>query len=422
MDNSSPARPAVAKEPPLISPTLLLFLFAMVLANIGGNMYGTLLPLYLKDLGADVGQIGLFFTLSQVIPLALQILGGWLSDSIGRLRAVALGSIGGLFSYAALILAPTWEWLLLASAFSAISGALVAPSFDAFIAESSDPRNRARVFGISQSLFMVVGVIGPLLGGYLADERGYKFMLIVAGSFYLVATLIRISMARRASQIERASRAEFSFAGLKGNLRAMIVLLISGGVITWILITDGILDTAFAMCLNLLPVYMQEIGSLSLKQIGLVNSVFGLAMMVTNIPGGWLADRLGERVGVVLSLLMVGSGLALLIFMPEQNIAFYLLSFILAGSGLGFSNPAIRSLISKSVPDELRGTAFGFFGTSLGLISLPAPWIGGQLWQRFSPRLPFLVAVIASFLVTIPVWFKFRLPEGETQPELATDG
>ena len=135
MDNSVPQ----AKKEPLLSSTLLLFLFAMILANIGGNMYGSLLPLYLKDLGADVGQIGLFFTLSQVIPLALQILGGWISDSIGRLRAVALGSIGGVLSYIAMILAPSWEWLLLATAFGAVSGALVAPSFDAYIAESSTP-------------------------------------------------------------------------------------------------------------------------------------------------------------------------------------------------------------------------------------------------------------------------------------------
>jgi MFS family permease len=74
---------------PLISRTLLMFMIAMMFANIGGNMYGSLLPLYLKELGAGVTQIGLFFTLSQVIPLALQILGGWVSDTLGRLRSVA---------------------------------------------------------------------------------------------------------------------------------------------------------------------------------------------------------------------------------------------------------------------------------------------------------------------------------------------
>ena len=64
------------KTEPYITKTLLLFLLAMILANIGGEMYGMLLPLYLKELNATVVQIGLFFTISQVIPLVVQILGG----------------------------------------------------------------------------------------------------------------------------------------------------------------------------------------------------------------------------------------------------------------------------------------------------------------------------------------------------------
>jgi MFS family permease len=56
-----------------------LLLLAMILANIGGQMYGPLLPLYLQDLSASVAQVGLFFTLSRIIPLALQILGGYIA-------------------------------------------------------------------------------------------------------------------------------------------------------------------------------------------------------------------------------------------------------------------------------------------------------------------------------------------------------
>ena len=67
----------------LLTPLLLLFMLAMILANMGGNMYGPLEALYLKELGAGIGQIGLFYTISQIVPLLLQILGGWVSDSLG---------------------------------------------------------------------------------------------------------------------------------------------------------------------------------------------------------------------------------------------------------------------------------------------------------------------------------------------------
>ena len=80
------------KAEPLLNKMLFLFTLAMVLANVGGEMYGMLLPLYLKELNTSVVKIGLFFTISQIIPLVVQILGGWVSDSLGRLRSIALGA------------------------------------------------------------------------------------------------------------------------------------------------------------------------------------------------------------------------------------------------------------------------------------------------------------------------------------------
>ena len=145
--------PAKQKSAPLISRKMLLFMVAMVLANTGGNMYGPLLPLYLKSLNASVVQIGLFFTLSQIVPLALQILGGWISDSLGRLRSIAMGSVAGVFSYVGLILAPTWQWVLVGEGLSSITRSLVGPSFSAFIAEESAEESRARVFGITERPF-----------------------------------------------------------------------------------------------------------------------------------------------------------------------------------------------------------------------------------------------------------------------------
>jgi DHA1 family multidrug resistance protein-like MFS transporter len=161
------------KKKPLLSGLLILFLTAMVFANIGGNMYGPLMPLYLKDLNASITQIGLFFTLSQIVPLALQILGGWVSDTLGRLRAIAIGSVFGVLGFIPLILADSWHWLLLAVAIGAVARALVGPSFDAFIAEHSTEENRGKVFGISQAIFMIVSVLGPPLGGWLAGTYGF---------------------------------------------------------------------------------------------------------------------------------------------------------------------------------------------------------------------------------------------------------
>lgn len=414
--------PSVRKAP-LLTPLMLLFMLAMILANMGGNMYGPLEALYLKDLGAGIGQIGLFYTISQIIPLMLQILGGWISDSLGRLRAIAIGSVVGVFVYVPLILATRWEWVLLASALGAVTRSLISPSFDAFIADHSATENRARLYGITQTLFGVVSVAGPVLGGYLVEAVNFKGMLMVAAVLYLSATVIRVSMAREAGQAQSANPPRLTFTSLKSNLGTMIGLILAGGLFTWIMITDGVRDIFFNMSFSFLSVYMQDIASLSVSQIGIMNSIFGIAMMAVMIPSGWLADKVGERVNIAVAFLLMAVAIGMIaIFPPASPAWMYGLCWVIAGIGVGLASPAFQSLISKAVPQRLRGVAFGLFSTSLGLVSLPAPVIGGYLWEHINPQFPFILTALASLVAIIPAWFKFKVDRDMSDVPPVTPG
>jgi MFS family permease len=104
------------------------------------------------------------------------------------------------------------------------------------------------------------------------------------------------------------------------------------------------------------------------------------------------------------------------VFLQAENFWVYAASWALFGVGVGLMSPAYQSLISKAVPEKLRGTAFGFLHTSLGLFSLPAPAIGGQLWERYSPRSPFSITAWIALLSAIPAWLKFKLPPEDEVP------
>ncbi|NTU75529.1 MAG: MFS transporter, partial [Anaerolineaceae bacterium] len=312
---------------------LKLFMVAMVLANMAWQMYGPILPLYLKELDASILQIGLFFTLSQIIPLALQIIGGWISDTLGRLRSIAMGSLAGVLSYVALLLAPTWQWVLLGEGFSAVTRSLVAPSFGAFIAEQSAEEHRARVFAITDTIYMIVMIVGPPLGGWMVDQFGFKWMLAAAGILYVGATIIRVSMARSVSREVTEKPETLSFKSLKTNLGLMVGLILGGGVVTWLLLTDGVRDLSGSMSFTLLPVYLQGIGGLSMTQIGWLSSILGIANMVMNIPGGTLADKKGERVAIALGFLIDFA--ALVVFLQVSSFWGYAAAWALFGVGGG---------------------------------------------------------------------------------------
>lgn len=394
---------------PLLTPLMRWFLFAMILANIAGNMTNILMPIYLTKLGASVGQVGLVFTLTSVVILVLQILGGWISDSIGRLRAIAIGSLGGVLGFLAMLLAPSWPWMLLALAVYQLPYAIVGPSFSAFIAENSTEGNRGRVYGLTDTIYQVVGVIGPPLGGLLAGRYGFKAMLLAATLFYSLAAILRVWMARSMRPESEREPRQLTLASFKLSVRTIGGLLLGGGVITWIFLTDGVRDIAFRLSGELQPLYLERVTGLSVEQIGLLGSFFSGAMMLTPMLSGRIADRWGERVPISGGFLIMFA--AYVVFLQARLYPAFIVTWALFGMGVGLLSPAYQSLISKVVPRHSLGAFSGLFQSSVGFISLPAPWLGAQLWERFSPRLPFMLTALVSLFTVVPAWLKFRLPK-----------
>jgi MFS family permease len=150
---------------------------------------------------------------------------------------------------------------------------------------------------------------------------------------------------------------------------------------------------------------------MSVQQIGFLDAINASVLVLLNIPGGWLADKFGERLGITLGFMVFP--IAFLTYLPATTFSRYALAWVIFAIGGSFLGPAYNSLISKAVPEKMRGTAFGFFQSTLGVISLPAPWLGAQLWERFTPQTPFLITAGLSFLIGIFCWFKLKLPAQE---------
>jgi MFS family permease len=242
-------------------------------------------------------------------------------------------------------------------------------------------------------------------------------MLMVAFAFYALATAVRIWMAL--SERFKPARApeKPTWTGLTTQMKAMFGLLFAGGILTWIWITDAIGDTSYALTGELFPIYLEQVGKITVAQIGLLGSVWGAASIAGSFLGGWLTDKLSERKIITGGFLLVAIGWVTTVL--ANSLLAFLGSRVIFGLGVGVLMPAYDSLISKVVPEDKRGLAFGFFGTSLGLLSLPMPWIGAQLWERFTPQTPFWITAVAC-AITVPIaWAKFALPKTEkaTAPE-----
>jgi MFS family permease len=396
--------------PPFVSKRLGVFLAAMTLAETARTMTAIQIPVFLLSLGADVGQIGLFFTLSGLMVLVLGIMGGWLSDSLGRLRALALGSGAGVLSYAAYALARTWESALIGAGLLAISVALTWPSYSAFVADYTSEKYRGRVFGLSETAVNVAWIVGAPIGGFLAQQLGFPFMFVGAALLFALAADVFLVLDQLGRSLAKSTaRPAPTLASMRSSVMKMAALVFSGGLVTWLLITDGVRDIALKLSFDLMPVYLSSPGGLTTQQIGLLDGLFGVVLVAFAYPAGWFADKTSDRVGVVAGMVMVlCSRLAFAFVSGFWGFSF---SWTLLAISVALMDPPIQSLISKGVPQHLRGIAYALITTSTGIVALPSPWIGGQLWKTFGPQAPFLFTVALGSLALIPAWFKLVLPK-----------
>ncbi|NIM96146.1 MAG: MFS transporter [Anaerolineales bacterium] len=367
------------------------------------------ISIYLRELGASIQQLGLFFTTSLIFPLLLRIFGGWLSDVIGRLKALTIGSVAGMLAFVAYTLAPSWQTALLAPALLAVTVAFIFPSYKAYIADQTSENMRGRIFGLAEAIITISWILGPPIGGLIAHNLGYRWMFAIAALCFAIATILFFGLYRTQTDEPDEITVKPSFSTMQVSFKRMFLLMLSGGLVTWILIVDGVRDVAFKLSFDLMPVYLSEIGLLTKQQIGFLDGLFGVAFTLTAFLAGILVDRTSERVGITVGLVvMIFSRLVFAIALTFWGFAF---SWVLLGIGGGFLDPAASSLIARGVPRSVRGLTYGLVATSLSIISLPAPWIGSQMWNLISPRAPFLLTVILASLIIVPAWSRLVLPD-----------
>jgi DHA1 family multidrug resistance protein-like MFS transporter len=394
---------------PLISRRILLLFIGRTFAEATRAMTTVQIPIFLRELGASVSEIGLFFTLAMILPLIFRMLGGWMSDRIGRLRAMWFGSLAGIVAYIPYALASDWKLALLGPVLLAVATALLVPAYRAYIADIVPEDRQGRTFGIGNSVLNLAWVLAPPLGGYLAQSYGYQAMFLSAVLLYALAALLFWFLVRDDEQKNGAGREKPSLESLKNSFGEILPLAVAGGLFTWILITDGIQDIALDLSFNLMPVYLNEIVGIGKQSIGIMDGLHGVAWVIASPFGGWFADRVGTRYGIILGL--SGLMLAPLIFATASGFWGFAFSWIVLGIGAAVFGPALDVLIARGVSKHLRGLAYAFVATSLGIISLPAPWIGSQIWVTFGPKAPFILTSILGILALIPAWLRLRLPE-----------
>ena len=386
-------------------------MLAAIVANTSSRMMQPFIPLYLETIGASVAQVGFYFTISIFFGIVFRVFGGWISDHTGRLQTIAAGSIFGALATLAFVLAPTWELAIISALLSGIGSSLVGPSYQAYIAEESPQGAVGSTFGLIESLFLICQIIGPLLGGFLVENTGYRVMLWSAFGIMVIATIIRLGLIRN----KPIRIHHLSISSLSNDMRKTLIFLMAGGLITWMFIADGLLDASSQSIMPFMPKYTTEVAGITESGYGGLIAFLSVASVMTYWLGGLFSDRFGNHISIAVGAMLICS--AFFMLAVSTSTLSLIIGFGVLGVSGAFIEPAFSSLLSQVAPKDQLGVMYGLFRSALGLVAIPAPSIGGALYDNIGPKVTIAFGIILS-LVSIPlVILKLRLRKEEMNVE-----
>src|SRR5919204_4290368 len=167
----------------------LLIIFLTIFVNlIGFGIIIPLLPFYAQTFGASPVVIGLLFAVFSLCQLLAAPALGDLSDRYGRRPVLVFSLAGTVLSFAMLALARSVAMLFLARIVDGLSGGNISTA-RAYVADVTEPKDRARAYGLIGAAFGLGFILGPALSGVLA-RVSYTAPIWAAAIVTLIATFV----------------------------------------------------------------------------------------------------------------------------------------------------------------------------------------------------------------------------------------
>ncbi|MDV5139915.1 MULTISPECIES: multidrug efflux MFS transporter MdtG [Yersiniaceae] len=379
------------------------------LTGVAFSLIMPFLPLYIETLGVTGHEAvnmwsGLVFSITFLFSAVASPFWGGLADRKGRKLMLLRSALGMAVVMVLMGLAHTiWQLLALRAVLGLLGGFV--PNANALIA-TQVPRNRSGwALGTLSTGAVSGALIGPLIGGLLADRYGLRPVFFITALVLFVCFVFTLFLIKE--QFVPVSKKEM----LTG--RQVLASLKNPKLVLCLFVTTLIIQVATGSIAPILTLYVRELAgdTQNLAFIsGMIASVPGVAALISAPRLGKLGDRIGPE-----RILITMMALSVVILIPmafvQNPVQLGILRFLL-GAADGALLPAVQTLLIYNSTQQVAGRVFSYNQSFRDIGNVTGPLLGAAVSAGYGFRAVFgVTACVVLFNAVYSYWCLQRAPK-----------
>ncbi len=394
------------------------------IAALDATVVNIALPTIGREFHTGVGALQWVMNGYTLTLAAFLLIGGSLGDRFGRRKIYSIGIVWFALASAACGFAPSAVFLIVTRVLQGVGAALLTPGSLAILEASFMPADRARAIGAWSGLSGVAIAAGPVIGGYLISAASWRWIFFI--NVPVAVAVIALSARHVPESRDPSVSGRIDYAGalaavvfltgitfafiqaptLGWSSPAVLAMMVVGaaGLAAFLIrehtaaapmlplavfrerqfaATNAVTFIVYAALTGatfLLPIQLQVVSGYSPLASGLALLPLTVIMLALSARSGKLATRIGPRLQLSAGPVIVGTGLALLVFSNygSSYVLYVLPAVVVFGLGLAVTVAPLTSTAMNSAPAEHSGIASAVnndvarFGGLLAVAVLPA--------------------------------------------------
>ena len=360
----------------------------MFVDRVGGTMLFPFFSLYItQKFNVGMTQAGIILGFFSIFGMLGSMIGGALTDKFGRRSLILFGLVFSALSTLSLGLVNQFWMLFPPAVLTGLLSDVAGPAHQAMIADLLPEKQRAEGFGILRVVGNMAWILGPTLGGLIANQSYFYLFISDAVISCIVALLFYMLIPETKPEAQAGEEAQSilgAFAGYGKVLKdlAYVAFIVAGMFML----------LAYQQMYSTLSVYLRDNHGVDPQGYGFLLTSSAITVILFQF---WTTRRIKHRPPFLMMALgtlfyMVGFGL----FGFVSAYWLFVFNIVIVTIGEMIIMPTSQALAANFAPEDMRGRYMAVFGLVWGIPSIFGPGLAGLILDNLNPNLLWYIAGI----------------------------